>query len=91
VNRISCPVSSRWALILLAAATLALAGCGRKGPLDLPPNASTPAIASSQTDTEAQREASKPTLFDPSYGTEAAPAAPKGTKKSFVLDPLLGN
>jgi predicted small lipoprotein YifL len=91
VNRICSPVSSRWALILLAAATLALAGCGRKGPLDLPPNASTPAIASSQTDTEAQREASKPTLFDPSYGTEAAPAAPKGTKKSFILDPLLGN
>ena len=91
MNRICSPVSSRWALILLAAATLALAGCGRKGPLDLPPNASTPAIASSQTDTEAQREASKPTLFDPSYGTEAAPAAPKGTKKSFILDPLLGN
>jgi predicted small lipoprotein YifL len=91
VNRSSSPVSSKWALVLLAAATLALAGCGRKGPLDLPPNASTPALAAAQTDTEAQREASKPTLFDPSYGTEAAPAAPKGTKKSFVLDPLLGN
>jgi predicted small lipoprotein YifL len=91
VNRISSPVSSRWALVLLAAATLALAGCGRKGPLDLPPNASTPAIAAAQTDTEAQREASKPTLFDPSYGTDAPPTAPKGTKKSFILDPLLGN
>jgi predicted small lipoprotein YifL len=91
VNRISSPVSSRLALILLAAATLALAGCGRKGPLDLPPNSSTPALAAAQTDTEAQRDASKPTLFDPSYGTDAPPTAPKGTKKSFVLDPLLGN
>jgi predicted small lipoprotein YifL len=91
VNRICSPVSSKWALVLLATATLALAGCGRKGPLDLPPNASTPAIASSQTDTEAQREASKPSVFDPSYGADAAPTAPKGTKKSFVLDPLLGN
>jgi predicted small lipoprotein YifL len=84
-------VSSRWALVLLATATLALAGCGRKGPLDMPPNSSTPALAAAQTDTEAQREASKPTLFDPSYGTEAAPVAPKSTKKSFILDPLLGN
>jgi predicted small lipoprotein YifL len=91
VNRISSPVSSKWALVLLATATLALAGCGRKGPLDLPPNASTPALAAAQTDTEAQREASKPSVFDSSYGTEAAPVAPKGTKRSFILDPLLGN
>ena len=91
MNRISSPVSSRWALILLATATLALAGCGRKGPLDLPPNASTPALAAAQTETEAQREASKPTLFDPSYGADGAPTAPRGAKKSFILDPLLGN
>ena len=91
MNRSSSPVSSKWALVLLASATLALAGCGRKGPLDLPPNASTPALAAAQTDTEADREASKPTLFDPSYGTNAPPTAPKGAKKSFILDPLLGN
>ncbi|HEX7562105.1 MAG TPA: lipoprotein, partial [Bradyrhizobium sp.] len=40
MNRISNPLSSRWAVVLLAATTLALAGCGRKGPLDLPPSAS---------------------------------------------------
>jgi predicted small lipoprotein YifL len=91
VNRISSPLSSKWALVLLAAATLALAGCGRKGPLDLPPNASTPALAATQSDTEAQREASKPSVFDPSYGADAGPAATKGTKKPFILDPLLGN
>jgi predicted small lipoprotein YifL len=91
VNRISSPLSSKWALVLLAAATLALAGCGRKGPLDLPPNASTPALAATQSDIEAQREASKPSVFDPSYGADAGPAATKGTKKPFILDPLLGN
>ena len=91
MNRISSPLSSRWTVVLLAAAALALAGCGRKGPLDLPPNASTPALAAAQTDTEAQREASKPSVFDSSYGTEAGPVAPKGAKKSFILDPLLGN
>ena len=91
MNRICSPVSSRWALVLLATATLTLAGCGRKGPLELPPNSSTPALAAAQTDTEAQREASKPSVFDPSYGTNAPPVAPKGTKKSFILDPLLGN
>ncbi|HJZ21382.1 MAG TPA: lipoprotein [Bradyrhizobium sp.] len=91
MNRISSPVSSRWALILLAAATLALAGCGRKGPLDLPPNASTPALAAAQTDTEAQREASKPSVFNPSYGADAPPTAPRGTKKPFILDPILNS
>jgi predicted small lipoprotein YifL len=91
VNRISSPVSSKWAFVLLAAATLALAGCGRKGPLDLPPNASTPALAATQSDIEAQREASKPSVFDSSYGTDAPPTAPKGNKRPFLLDPLLGN
>jgi hypothetical protein len=31
VNRVSGPLPSRWAVILLATAALALAGCGRKG------------------------------------------------------------
>ena len=32
--------SPRWAAVLLAASVLALSGCGRKGPLDLPPTGS---------------------------------------------------
>jgi predicted small lipoprotein YifL len=90
VNRASHPLSSRWAAALLAAAVLALAGCGRKGPLDLPPAATPPTSAAMQGDTEAE-QASKPTVFNPSYSAEAAPAAAKGRKKSFVLDPLLGD
>jgi predicted small lipoprotein YifL len=89
VNRNFSPLSSKWALVVLAAAVLALAGCGRKGPLDLPPTASQP-LAAAPTDTEAE-QASKPSVFNPSYGTDASPVAPKGAKKSFILDPLLGN
>ena len=77
---------SRWAIVLLSAAVLALAGCGRKGGLDLPPNA--PQAAVQDTDTE---RASKPSVFNPSYGADAPPAASKGSKKPFLLDPLLNN
>jgi len=30
-------------------------------------------------------------VFNPTYGSEAGPAASKGAKKPFILDPLLGN
>ena len=83
-----------WAVILLGAVALSLGACGRKGALDLPPNASTPSAANASAtaplDTQAEA-ASKPSVFNSTYGTEAGPVAPKGTKKSFILDPLLGN
>ena len=83
------PTSQGWAIILLSAAVLALGGCGRKGPLDLPPTASSqPPAAAAQTDTAAD-QASKPSVFNPSYGADAAPTAGRGPKRSFVLDPLL--
>ena len=80
-----------WAIILMSAALLALGGCGRKGPLDLPPSATSPsaANAAASPDSEAQA-ASKPSVFNPSYGADAPPTAPKGSKQPFVLDPLLG-
>ena len=79
--------SSGWAVILLGVVALSLAGCGRKGPLDLPPTASGP-NAAMPTDSEAEA-ASKPSVFNPNYGTDAPPTAPKGSKKAFILDPLL--
>src|ERR1700710_1145386 len=40
VNRNYRPTPSGWAIMVLGVAVLALGGCGRKGVLDLPPNAS---------------------------------------------------
>ena len=89
VNRMS--LSPRWAVILLAVSVLTLSGCGRKGPLDLPPTASTvPENSPAPTDT-AQQQASTPSVFNPTYGSDAPPAATKGPKRPFILDPLLGN
>ncbi len=70
---------------------LALGGCGRKGGLDLPPNASSQALSSAESsdvDIEAERAARG--TFNPSSGTsDPSATAPRGRKKSFVLDPLL--
>jgi predicted small lipoprotein YifL len=72
----------------VSAALLALTGCGRKGALDLPPSANSPSAAAAP-DSEAEA-ASKPSLFNPNYGADAPPTAPKGNKRPFILDPLLG-
>jgi predicted small lipoprotein YifL len=93
VNRNRRPTASGWAILALCAASLALAACGRKGPLDLPPNASSPAMASANSapaPTDTQTEAmNKPSVYNPSYGMDAAPQAPRGNKRPFILDPLL--
>ena len=90
MNRTYRPKYRGWALVLLSAAVLALGGCGRKGPLDLPPTASSQPAAAVQGNAEAD-QASKPSVFDPSYGANAPPTAGRGPKKSFVLDPLLNS
>jgi len=90
VNRNLRPTRQGWALILLSAAVLALGGCGRKGPLDLPPTASPQAAAEAQANADHQ-PAAKGSVFDPSYGTDAPPTAPKGAKRPFILDPLLND
>jgi len=82
VTRVTSP--SRWALVVIAAATLALAGCGRKGGLDLPPGAADVPTAAPATEPTAKGD-----LFDSSYGTNAPPSAAKGQKKRILLDPLL--
>ena len=89
MNRNHRPKFQGWAVILLSAAVLALGGCGRKGTLDLPPNTPPQAAAAAQADADHEPAASAPSVFNPSYGTDAGPAAPKGNKKSFILDPLL--
>jgi len=88
VNRTNCPTSSRWAVILLSAAVLALGGCGRKGGLDLPPNAaSAQATAAEQADAEADRAARKPSVFNPTYGAESGASRPQGPQESIRSRP----
>jgi predicted small lipoprotein YifL len=89
VNRTNCPTSSRWAVILLSAAVLALGGCGRKAGLDLPPSSGQP-VAAAPADSDAEA-AAKPSVFNPNFGADAGPAAAKGRKKPFILDPLLND
>jgi predicted small lipoprotein YifL len=80
--------SSGWAIILLSVVTLALGGCGRRGPLDLPPTANGAPQATAEPDSDTAR-AAQPGVFNPTYGADAGPEAPKGRKKPFILDPLL--
>jgi predicted small lipoprotein YifL len=79
---------SGWAIIVLGVTALALAGCGRKSGLDRPPNAMN--AASDAAPDDADRVA-PPGSTNPAYSSEGGPAASKGRKRPFVLDPLLGN
>jgi predicted small lipoprotein YifL len=89
VNRNRRPLVSGWTIVALGIAALALGACGRKAGLDLPPTAYAPApVAAAPVDSQTEA-ASKPSLFNPGYGMDAPPAAAKGRKKAFVLDPLL--
>jgi predicted small lipoprotein YifL len=84
----------RWALILVGTAALLLSGCGRKGPLDLPPTASgqqPAATAAVQPDPAAPPQTSSANLFDPNNGAGTLPTAGKGPKRPFALDPLLNS
>ena len=95
MNRVASLLSSRWGLVLVAATALALTGCGRKGPLDLPPTGTkdqqtTNTTVPPPTDTDAERNAT-PSVFNPAYGSDAQPTAARGKKKPFILDPLLNS
>src|SRR5436853_5749317 len=89
VNRTSRPVSMRWTWLAVAGMALALSGCGRKGPLDPPPNAAAPVLEQGAGDEV--RTAARGHVFEPAYGENDLPATPKGGKRTFILDPLLNS
>ena len=79
--------SDRLVLVaVIGLVAIVLAGCGRKGPLDLPPGA---AIDSSTS--LPQDSGTSPSLLGSMSGSApgAKPAAPAGPKKSIPLDVLL--
>jgi predicted small lipoprotein YifL len=91
VNRTTRPAFLR-AILVLTVAGLALAGCGRKGGLDLPPQPSARPLAESAPaiDSDANSATGKGSaLFNAAPGDNSQPVAARGRKKSFLLDPLL--
>ncbi|WP_398482755.1 lipoprotein [Tardiphaga sp.] len=79
-----------WALLVLTAAALALGACGRKGGLDLPPQAAaTPmGTAAPASDPDANSAAAKGSAMTSSNEPDEVRAA-RGRKRSFFLDPIL--
>jgi predicted small lipoprotein YifL len=63
-------------LVVLGILVLGLAGCGRKGPLDLPPSAA----INQPPGTAAAAPAADP---------DGRPVAPAGNRKRLPIDPLL--
>jgi predicted small lipoprotein YifL len=66
-------------LVVLGILAVGLSGCGRKGPLDLPPSA---AITQPPGTAAATDEA-------PAIGPDGRPIAPPGTKKRLPIDWIL--
>lgn len=85
----------RLALIGALVASLGLAACGRKGPLDPPPGASLEGQPQpNMPDLIGNNRAAAPigstsTASNPGVGPDGQPLAPKGPKKSIPLDVLL--
>lgn len=81
------------AVLGLAVAVLGLAGCGRKGGLDLPPQAQAQAGAPPSDNAERLTQTPNPTgalgIFDPTASDDDRPTAAKGQKRRIFLDPLL--
>jgi len=82
-------VLARVGLLAALAGALALGGCGRKGPLEIPPSANSMAAAPGQEDAPSLGEADNRNFETPA-SRDALPAG-RPAQRSFVLDPLLGD
>jgi predicted small lipoprotein YifL len=79
------------ALATALTAALGLAGCGRSGPLELPPGPATPAPSAqlSPQNSAVPGSAQEAAAVHNGFDARGNPVAPVGEKKSFILDPLL--
>jgi predicted small lipoprotein YifL len=74
-------------------AVLSLSGCGREGPLELPPGPApgTPAVTSQLTSPDGTPAPGSPqdTAAKTGFDAQGNPVAAPGQKRFFILDPLL--
>ena len=92
MNSRNNPSFSKLTAIALIALTCALAGCGRKAGLDLPPDAPPEAKTQSQSDYAATPGLSGSNVQSEIYrlpGSTNVPTAPRGEKKRIPLDAIL--
>lgn len=88
-------ISPKMTAVLLVVSACVLAGCGRKGNLDLPPSAAdyqgAPGTATDNSSAPAQSSATaQGNLYDTGNSTiDKGPVAPRGPKKRIILDPIL--
>jgi predicted small lipoprotein YifL len=93
VNRTSGLSNRVVALAVTAAFALALGACGRKGGLDLPPDAAAAPTAQAvqPTDPTAKTGASaaQSNMFNTGNPSDRTPYAPKLPPKRILIDPIL--
>ncbi len=93
MTRVRLKVPRTVALIAALAGILALAGCGREGPLELPPGPApaTPAASSQLRSPDGTPAPGSPqdTAVKTGFDNQGNPVAAPGQKRSFILDPLL--
>jgi predicted small lipoprotein YifL len=85
-----CP-NARIALIAAGVAALGLYGCGRAGPLELPPGPATPTASTQLTQPDGSPAPGSPgdTAMKNGFDAQGNPVATPGQKKPFILDPIL--
>ena len=91
--RVHLKIPRTVALIAALAAVLGLAGCGREGPLELPPGPApaTPAASSELRSPDGTPAPGSPqdTATKTGFDAQGNPVAAPGQKRPFILDPLL--
>ncbi len=93
MTRVRLKIPRAVALVAALAGTLALAGCGREGPLELPPG---PAPAAPTATSQLRSPDGTPAPGSPQdtavktgFDAQGNPVATPSQKRSFILDPLL--
>jgi predicted small lipoprotein YifL len=90
------PYRSRLSLVLLAALSVSLAACGRRGPPEPPPMALAPtedplAASEDERDPSFADQMPAPSIFSsgPAQSPNKRSRIIKAPKKPFILDPIL--